>query len=274
MSMSHAAGTSTSYSGLLTYAITGSNTGGNCPLTTTTLVGTLKYLRNSSTDLNMSHRSGQYCGSGTAAGTLASDRGATFESDGQLNPSSTYNGGTQKGWADNFNRFGGSMNPNTRTGSYLYAWQAGFGDSHTRMLQLKLDAPSSGSRAGEAYFGYAAPITAMTGNMLGMICNWAGPGAAVHSPIDFVQRQAFTQASSTSPWVSEATPSIRYAPANTCTYAGSTKWYDRDLDHAFTETNAQVQVAATDSDFLMSKGASLTIAAAIAARGYSVPSMY
>lgn len=277
LSLSHSSTSSSVYAGLMRYALTGDNTGGNCPLTSTTLVGTLKYQRTSDTDMNMSHRSGVYCGTGTTAGSLASDRGATFESDGQLNPSSKYNSGTQKGWADNFNRFGGSLNPNTRAGTYLYAWQAGYGDSHSRLLQVKLAAPLSSTQTGEAYFGFAKTIDdAALGDLLGMICNWAGPNA-LHTPSAYVQRQAFSQGGGVGTWVSEATPQIRYAPANSCTYAGTNKWYDRTLNGNLSdEVNADVQVATSDTNFLMGKSSFADIAAAIAARpiGYTKPSMY
>jgi hypothetical protein len=279
LSLSHSNTSASVYSGLMKYAITNKFTGGNCPGSGSkdvTLVGTLRYNRTSSTVLDMSHRSGQYCGAGSTAGSLASDRGATYDGSGELDPDSTLNGGTGKGWGDNFSRFGGSFDPSTQAGRFLLAWQAGPSDSKSRVLQAVVSGSFAAGRSGLAFFGFAAPVSpaaSFTGDIQGMICNWAGPGAN-GTLNDYAQKQSFAQAASGNRWTVSGTSQVRYAPKNDCVYAGTTQWYDRNRNNTFDETNAELQVASSDGNFLMGKGGSASISAAITAAGYTKPALY
>ncbi len=280
LDMTHTGSAAFVYTGLLKYAVTGTFNGGNCPGTgdkAVTRVGTLKYGRTAESDMSMVHRSGQYCGSSAVAGSLATDRGATYGSDGQLNPASKFDSATGKGWGDNFSRFGATLNPSTRAGSYQFAWQAGYGDGNSRMLQIALSQLAA-TKAGAGYFGFGLDIAGLDGTggsgrsnaeIQGMICNWAGPGNS-HVLQPLAQKQTFTQAGGASVWT-PAVSNIRYAPANTCTYAGTGLWYDRDRTGLLTdETSATQQVSSSDATYLLGKGSSASIGEAIA---FTAPSL-
>lgn len=262
----------THYTGSARYAVTHTFVGGNCPGTgakDVTTAGTILYTRTGESDIEIAHRSGQFCGAATTHGTLATDRGATYAADGQLDPTAKLDG-TGKGWGDKFARFGAHVNPNTGDGSYLLAWQAGPQDGSARVLEGTV-VQLAAAAAGEGYFGFGGDITTFSGDINGMICNWAGPGSS-HTVQPYFQRQAYSQSGST--WASEATPSISYAPKNDCVYGGSDIWYDRNGNGAFDETAADETVATTDATFLAGKGTAASVAAAIAARGYTKPATF
>jgi hypothetical protein len=266
------------FDGLLKYAITGRFTGGNCPASPggsehdVTWVGTLKYAKTSSTALDLSHRTGMYCGAGSTGGSLATDRGATYAGDGQLDPSSKLGGGTGKGWGNNFSRFAASFNPSTEAGRYVYVWQAGPNDNHGRTLQVTLQQNLAGKMA-VAHFGFGADIASASsaGQIQGMFCNWAGPGhgpkgAGAYAP--FAQRQAMTLGTQ---WVPSASQ-ILYAPTNACTDGtSSAAWLDRNDDGVIDGADTPVTVTGTEAGFLIGKGASPDIPSAI---GFTVPSLY
>lgn len=267
---------SAAYSGLLTYAVGDLFTGGNCPGTgskNVTHIGTLKYTRASLSDMVLIHRSGQYCGHGDYT-TLAS-----FQSDGQLDPAGKWDGST--GWADNFSRFGADYDPTSLQGYYLYGWQAGYGDSNTRLFSVGLNAPpSAGQMAqdGEAYFGYGDEISVSNGDTNGMYCSWAAPGST-HTLQSYAQRQFISYDAASYLWTQPTGGSdILYAPTNDCTYDGSgTFWYDRNLNTAIDEGSTDLIVGAVGSALtpeldLMQKGTSADIPTKIASRGYVKPS--
>ncbi len=248
------------YNGLITLSVTDFYIGGNCGSGSNpfTRIDTLKYDRAGTNKLSSVQRSGQFCGKGSYI------THGNYEADGQLKASSS--------WADNFSRFGASYDPATLKGNYIYAWQAGRGDGNSRILQLGLNGIGSGtSNDGETYFGYGNTIDTSNGSIKGFYCNWAGPKPA--SPIglhpEYAQRQFIAYDSSTGKWSQPTGGSdIRYAPADTCTYTGSTFWYDRNLSGTNDETASDITVSTPD---LMGLSTAATIAEAIAARGYSIP---
>ncbi len=271
ITLSHTPGSDGShYSGLMTYTVGDKFMGGNCGggLNDVTVIGTLKYTRNGLTSMDLAQRQGQYCGgSVTIAGKQDVSGGATH---GLLLPTSA--------WDDNFSRLGATYNPINLAGSYLYAWQAGSGDSHARIMQLRLNSSTSD---GESFYGYGNSIQTTTGTIQGMICNWAGPGGT-HNPTatEYAQRQFVRWNNTTELWEVPAGGSdIRYAPTNSCLYDGTgTFKYDRNLNSSFADEvaadwNVTNTGAGTDLD-LFEKGASLTIQAAITARGYVPPSTF
>lgn len=279
VALNHVPGASrTEYSGLLKYAVTNKFIGGNCPAGPAqhdvTNVGTVKYSRGG-TALQLSHRTGQYCGAQTSHGNLAVNRGATYASDGQLDPGSKLDGATGKGWGNNFSRFAAELNTGTEAGNYIYAWQAGPQDGSARTLQTRLETvelAATTATAATAHFGYGADIaSASSGPILGMVCNWASPVAVPgYGPTrnEFAQKQVMAYSPSTTLWTATSSRT-RYAPTETCTYtAAAPKWYDRNDDDSFVGT---VQVNATDADFLIDKGTAASLAAAI---GFTVPSSY
>ena len=172
-----------------------------------------------------------------------------------------------KGWRGNFNRLGASHSNVTLEGNFVYAWQAGTGDSHSRMFAVTNDYNTvTEVRTGKAAFGYADPIWTTTGDMLGMICNWAGPGN-VHTPNGNFQYQALTLGAGATGWTID-TSRITYAPTNSCS-SSATMEFDVNADSVLgvTEGNS----VASDLD---TRGASPSVAAALIARGFSVPGWF
>jgi hypothetical protein len=285
VTLDHDPGASSSvYDGVLKYAVTNKFTGGNCPDGRTdpnvprehdvTNVGTLLYGRNGS-DMTLSHRSGQYCGASNAHSSLtslAADRGATYGTDGQLDPSSKLAGGTGKGWGNNFSRFAADFDRSTEAGRYIYAWQAGPQDGHARTLQVKADVIALAATTvtgATAHFGYGSDIAAPgSGPILGMFCNWAAPAGAV-TRNEFAQRQVMVFNGISNLW-SVSSSNTLYAPTETCAFTDATKpnWYDRADDNSF---SGNVVVAGTEASFLIGKGSSADIATAI---GFTLPIDY
>jgi len=286
LTMSHTTVTAaTDYSGLMKYAVTGKYTGGNCPGSGSahdvTWVGTLAYNRSSGT-LDLSHRSGMYCGAGSTPGQLATDRGATYDlsgpTQGQLNPASKYivSDGTGKGWGNNFSRFAATISATTEAGKAVYVWQAGPGDNHGRTLQLTTTALSA-SKVGVAHFGFGPDIATAdagavkgSGVIKGMICNWAGPGNS-RTYSQLAQEQTMSQ-SVTGTWAPSASK-ILYAPTKSCTDPTNTvAWLDRNDDGTIAmATDGPVAVTGSESDFLIGKGGSVDIETAI---GFTRPTLY
>ena len=143
------------------------------------------------------------------------------------------------GWGDNWNyalfRFDPrSAEPTFMDGKYLYAWQAGSGDSHTRVFNAELTS-SGASRSGTAHFGFGPKVRtdsdqveANRGKIQGMICNWLDGDHAIQP---FVQRQTLSLTDGT--WVA-ATSNIKYAPTNTCSYDPATVQLGYDATGSFT----------------------------------------
>lgn len=253
-------GSPASYAGVMALSVTGTFNGGNCgsgsnPITR---IDTFKYDRSGTSNITGIQRSAQFCGSGSYA-TLGS-----YDSDGQLKPSST--------WTDDFSRFGASYDPSTLKGYYLYGWQAGSGDGYSRILQLGINGIGSGTtNDGESYFGYADAIDKTDGKIKGFHCIWAGPKPATPTGLQtqYAQRQFIRYDSATGKWSQPTGGSdIRYAPTDSCTYNASGFWYDRNLNGVNDEAPADITVATPD---LMGLSGAATIADAIAARGYVIP---
>jgi hypothetical protein len=270
ISLSHTPGASTTqYAGRLTYAVTRDSSDlRNCPAISagTVDVGTLVYRRSSQTAASLVQREGNYCGTGTV-GSLASSV-ADFTADGQLDPAGKWTG--SKGWANDFNRFGARYDPTTSQGAYAFGWQAGQGDGNSRLFNIGLNYNAATElRDGEAYFGHGDDIATSDGQIQGFICNWAGPGHS-HRLSDYFQRQSISFNAATGQWElalgAPSSSNILYAPTNSCSDAGSGFEYDRNLNGVLGDD--LVVVVTPD---LQGKGASLTIPAAIAARGMVTP---
>lgn len=284
LTLAHIPGaTAFEYEGLFSYRVDVPAMGGNCtgaPAGATTN-GTLFYKRNSDTNLQINAREGGYCGEGVTGATAADATvtgGSVFQ---LLDPSVTYNSRpgapattTSNGWGNNFNMFAAQFNPNTLAGDYVYAWQAGSGDSNSRTFQLHMN---SGAADGEAYFGFGDWVGTTDGSIGGMICNWAGPGN-VHDPMaPYAQRQSIQFA--TDKFVVGGTGSdITYAPTTTCLYDGSGTFdYDRDISGSLTGTDTVIvrSSGASGAELnldLMSQGVSSTMQDAInASMSFTLP---
>ncbi len=117
------------------------------------------------------------------------------------------------GWQNNANYLLANYDPSTGVGSYQYAWQAGSGDSHSRVFNASIT-NSDSVTSGVAYFGFGPNMSSSSGlgTMSGMICNWAGPSNS-HTPISKVQKQTMT---SNGTLFSATTSMITYDPVNSC----------------------------------------------------------
>ncbi|MBD3670170.1 MAG: hypothetical protein HUJ29_05290 [Gammaproteobacteria bacterium] len=222
VAMSHTPNGSTSglFKGRMTYHVNndaGTDSNGYCAGAGISDNASLVYDRTASA-LNLEMRSGRYCG----------------EEDG-LNASNVmdptpYDAATATGgWAENFNKLTASFDPDDLAGDYVYAWQAGKGDSHSRVFNAHVSNDSStGIPTVEAFFGFGNAMDSFSGNIEGMICNWAGPGNS-HTPIDAVQHQVASLNTTTGVF-DASTSALAYAPANNCIQGGGSFTFDINGD--------------------------------------------
>ncbi|QQR80247.1 MAG: hypothetical protein IPJ69_13175 [Deltaproteobacteria bacterium] len=193
-----------SYKGKLSYTIgqEGVDSQGCDPHQGITYATSIEYEKASVTSMTYALNNGTYC---------LGDDIYTSGSDYTVNPSAT--------WSGNFNKVLFNYNPSTSVGNYSFAWQAGYNDDNARVMNMSI-AESGASTTGTAFFGYGPKVYEDgAGSIEGMICNWAGPGAA-HTPIEIVQRQELSLNNESG--LFETTSSdITYAPTNTCDSTGS-----------------------------------------------------
>ncbi len=285
LTLTHTPGSSdAAYEGLFNYRVSGQFGGGNCnsggpgpaPLlagTETTMNGTLYYKRSAS-GVVVNSREGGYCGAGTVAAT-AFDTGVDATSTYKLlDPSVVYDTtNSPLGWADNFSILAGKFDPSTLQGDYVYAWQAGKGDSHSRTFQMHVAADAA---SGDAYFGFGKTVGTTDGSIDGMICNWAGPGNN-HAPLLYAQHQPIKFDAVVKGFiVGTGGSEITFAPTTSCIYENTgTFWYDRDLDGMNTGAD-QVNVwsSPNGSDLvlkLLGVGSQSTVQANINMSGFALP---
>ncbi|HKU39781.1 MAG TPA: hypothetical protein VJR89_16590, partial [Polyangiales bacterium] len=232
-------------------------------------VSSVKYARTDDA-IVFSSRTGSYCGHPASESSAAyAAEVAAFTSGGDLDASvklTTPTRGSSKGWRGNFARFAGDYDRETVEGDFLYTWQAGPLDGHARSLALDLQYNSAtGTRTLQGFFAFGADIAGNDGSLLGMICNWAGPGND-HTP----QRQFQSQVASMSAGASEFTLSaskLGYAPTNSC--SSTTTEFDADLN----QTIGSGEGVGTAS-MLDVPGASNTVEQELESRGFTLPVLY
>jgi len=247
------------YEGLLTFQVIdndyrgGLQCGGTPPLVAA-ISGSLAYNRLSATELRLQARQASFC---------AANAATAFDAQGLK----------LTNWSDDYNLFTANFDPTATftgtasvsdtltsnlAGSYTFAWQAGSGDSHTRVFNVGIN--NSGPVEGEAYFGFGRriqeatghsyPITSTTGitqtltpgdgvlAVESMICNWAGPGSNPASREQPYAQRQFLRLNETTGFFEVPTggSDIRYAPTNDCLYTATGYnnsadfWYDRNLN--------------------------------------------
>jgi len=188
-------------------------------------VTTVRYRRQGD-QIDFGARSGQYCGApADLADTDHAGQVAAFTPAGELDPAvrlaagapgRAVVAGTSTGWRGDFDRFGGTYDRTTGAGQFLSAWQAATGDSHARALAVRSTYDSADDRRTvQGYFAFTDALATTDGSLLGMVCNWAGPGA-VHTPAALFQSQTATLAGLASTFVATASR-LTYAPTNACT---------------------------------------------------------
>lgn len=185
--------------------------------TDTTVAGSVLYDLSDATELLLRADAAYYCGY---------DAPAINSTTGLLDPADVEaNGTNEDGWGASFTSVIANFNPETIDGNYAFSWQAGTGDSNSRVFNIAVDMSGS-TPAAEAFYGYGAAAEDWDGNIGGFICNWAGPGGN-HTYVNFVQHQTLTQAEGAT--VFTATDSdLQYAPVVACEYAGGAFTYDID----------------------------------------------
>jgi hypothetical protein len=114
----------------------------------------------------------------------------------------------------------------TGLGTLVHAWQAGNHDGYTRVFQAST-APGAGGApdSGVGYFGFGPPLDSPAlGSVMGMWCNWSGPGSQVLHPWSAESAAAMTpkvqgQTIARDPETGLFAPvvnRITYAPTNSC----------------------------------------------------------
>ena len=244
----------------------------NASLYQRSVVSTLKYSRNGS-QIDFGSRDSSYCGhpAGSTSSTNWAAEVASLTSDGQLDPTVkllSNTRGTTNGWRGNFSRFAGSYSRTTVAGDFLYAWQAGTGDSNSRTLAMHTSYDSSSdTRSLQGFFAFAGDVATTGGDLLGMICNWAGPGNS-HTPLSFFQSQTASLGPSDSAYVA-GTSKITYAPTTSC--SSTTTQFELDIGASHSLAVNEGVGTAADLD---APSGSLTVEGEIESRGYAKPSMF
>ena len=239
-------------------------------------ITTVRYSRHGE-QIDFGARSGQYCGAPVdLADADHATQVASFTATGELDPAvklaagapgSAVAAGSATGWRGNFDRFGGRYARTTGSGDFLYAWQAGTGDSHARALAVRstYDSPAD-RRTVQGYFGFTDALATTDGSVLGMVCNWAGPGT-VHTPVPRFQSQTAMLAGLASTFVATASH-LAYAPTNAC--ASTTTVFDADADGTLAGGEGLGMLPALD----MPGSSAVSVQGEIVSRGYSQPGYF
>ncbi|MEN9484582.1 MAG: hypothetical protein RJB37_2462 [Pseudomonadota bacterium] len=238
-------------------------------------VTTVRYSRQGD-QIDFGARSGQYCGApADLADTDYARQVASFTTN-ELDPAeqlpagapgSAVVAGTSTGWRGNFDRFGGRYDRTTGAGQFLYAWQAGTGDRHARALAVSSTYDSTvDSRTVQGYFAFTDALATTDGSLLGMVCNWAGPGA-VHTPAARFQSQTATLAGLASTFVATASH-LGYAPTNAC--ASTTTVFDANADGTLAGGEGQGTLHTLDAP----ASPAVSVQDELVSRGYRQPGYF
>ncbi len=164
----------------------------------------IDYDKSSATSLTYKLHNGTFCGDVDPY---------VSATDHTIDPSNT--------WSGNFNKVLFNYNPATAVGNYSFAWQAGFNDSHARVMNMSI-AQASGETTGTAFFGYGPQVDETdAGDIDGMICNWAGPGNNHTTGLVTKVQQQEIALDDTSGLFEAASSDITYAPTNNCNSTGT-----------------------------------------------------
>ena len=111
-----------------------------------------------------------YGGGGTPNLTTADD---AFFNSGELNPSRSTSTSNWN-WKNDFVRFSAKYSLTDMSGIYSSAWQAGPGDSHSRIFNILIS--NTTNYTGKAYFGFGDAVqnSAFDGLVSHFYCNWTG----------------------------------------------------------------------------------------------------
>lgn len=134
-----------------------------------------------------------------------------------------------------------SYNPTDFSGTFLYAWQAGGNDSHTRVFNANISTTD-----GTTFFGFGPSITSGSdlGAISGMICNWAINGNT-HVPVSFVQKQVLAVSGGV---FTAASSQITYDPVNSCESSDSNFQFKKATSSTYTTANTTTKDLAPLTD--------------------------
>jgi hypothetical protein len=239
-------------------------------------VTTVRYSRLAD-QIDFGARSGQYCGApADLADADHAGQVASFTAAGELDPAvqlaagapaSAVVAGTSTGWRGSFDRFGGSYDRSTGAGQFLYAWQAGTGDSHARALAATTTYDSgTDTRTVQGYFAFGADLATTDGSLLGMVCNWAGPGNR-HTPAALFQSQTATLTGTAAAFVATASR-LTYAPTTAC--SATTTLFDANADGTLAAGEGLGTLHALDAPV----SPSVSVQGELTSRGYRQPGYF
>ena len=239
-------------------------------------VTTVRYSRLAD-QIDFGARSGQYCGApADLADADHAGQVASFTAAGELDPAvqlaagapaSAVVAGTSTGWRGSFDRFGGSYDRSTGAGQFLYAWQAGTGDSHARALAATTTYDSgTDTRTVQGYFAFTDALATTDGSLLGMVCNWAGPGNR-HTPAALFQSQTATLTGTAAAFVATASH-LNYAPTTAC--SATTTLFDANADGMLAAGEGLGTLHALDAPV----SPSVSVQGELTSRGYRQPGYF
>ncbi len=219
------------YTGTMNYRLDGRMDGTQCTDNKVERIGSVAFEKSENESVLSQARHTVVCGHDGSNG---------FDENGVLDP--TYSKDQyEDGWVSNFSIFSANFDPDTRAGRYAYTWQAGNGDSHSRIFNITMNADGNSS---EAWYGFGDSLTGVDteqSKIKGFICNWAGPNGQ-HTLIEKAQSQLIQRDETAFTFLPVAEgSSITYAPVNSCEYdsdSGGSFAYDRNLDSDLTDESA------------------------------------
>lgn len=239
-------------------------------------VTTVRYSRHGA-QVDFGARSAQYCGApARLADADHAGQVAAFTAAGELDPAvalaagapgSAVVAGTATGWRGNFDRFGGVYDRTTGAGQFLSVWQAGPGDSHARALAASSGYDGSADRRTvQGYFAFTDALATTDGRLLGMVCNWAGPGAS-HTPAARFQSQTAALDGLASSFVATSSRLV-YAPTRAC--ASTTTLFDANADGTLTAGEGLGTLPTLDAP----ASSALSVQDELLSRGYRQPGYF
>lgn len=276
--------TSTGFTGVLQYGTSGliSNTQPTAHCATSQKVavaGTLRYEKTSATEIKFSAREAPYCVAGASDLVTNFAAWVSLDANTELDPTKTTST-IATGWHQDgggFKRFAATFNPSTGAGDYLFAWQAGVGDSNSRMFAVRSNYNSSSeARDLKAFFGFAPNMaTTLNPGRLGeLICNWAGPGNN-RTPHNRFQSQALSLSSTATDWAFPtsvaADSKIKFAPTNNCNSGAGMTF---DVDANGTVAAGEGSSITNSLDGLTGTNSTVFAEITSTSRGFTLPSMY
>ncbi|MFN8369786.1 MAG: hypothetical protein U0T83_04070 [Bacteriovoracaceae bacterium] len=129
---------------------------------------------------------------------------------------------TASSLAGNMTQLIANIDPSTGYGNVSYSWQAGSGDSNSRVFNT-----FTNSTQGCGFFGFGGSFSTTNNTfpdntITTFICNWAGPGNSHTGISGKAQKQCMTVGAGGLYQDTASKQSITYAPTNSCDFNGST----------------------------------------------------